>query len=61
MNWSSRRRFTPVSDGEVMMSEIATRHSLQLPQKVGRQTASGQSVAQCLQFMSCDPFQKRWP
>src|SRR5437867_4176730 len=41
-----------------MMSEIAVRHSLQLTQKVRRQTPSGQSVAQGLQFMSSDPLQK---
>src|SRR5206468_2805022 len=44
-----------------MMSEIAVRHSLQLTQKVGRQTALSQSVAQGLQFMSSDPLQKSRP
>src|SRR5207244_12363762 len=38
-----------------MMSEIAVLQPLQLPQKVGRQTASDESVAQRLQFMRSDP------
>ena len=44
-----------------MMAEIAVAQSLQLPEKVGRQTASGQSLAQCLQFMRSDPFQESGP
>ena len=45
---------------DVMMSEIAVRHSPQLPQKVGRQTASREGLAQLLQFLKSDPLQKCW-
>jgi len=44
-----------------MMAEIAGRQSSQLAQKVCRQGASNQRLAQCLHFMRSGPMQQAGP